>query len=109
MIGLRKARLPDIAGDFSCAGCERTFRSTELDRHFWCEACIASARARAKRTGWIFGSGIAAALAAWIFLVLQPTMLIGGWIGVVLATFWLCSRIATEFWYGQLRFRRRPR
>ena len=67
------------------------------------------ARARAKRVGWRFGGALAVALAAWIFLVLEPTMLIGGWIGVVLATFWLCSRIATEFWYGHLRFRKRPR
>ncbi len=109
MIGLRARRLPDIAGDFSCGSCGRTCRSTELDRHLWCEECIAAARARAKRTGWVFGAGTAAALAAWIFLVVQPTILIGGWVGVVLATFWLCSRIATESWYGHLRFRRRPR
>ncbi len=105
----RTRRLPDIAGDFSCASCERTCRSTELDRHLWCEECIALARDRAKRVGWIFGSGMAVALAAWIFLVLKPTMLVGGWIGVVLATFWLCSRIGTEFRYGHMRFRKRPR
>ena len=109
MIGLRAGRLPDIAGDFSCVSCERTCRSTELDRHLWCEECIAAARASAKRVGWKFGGGVAAALAAWIFLIVQPTILIGGWIGAVLAAFWLCSRIGTEFWYGHLRFRKRPR
>lgn len=109
MIGLRKGRLPDIAGDFACASCGRTCSSTELDRHLWCEGCIASARASAKQAGWWFGAALAAGLAAWIFLVLKPSILIGGWIGVVLATFWLCSRIGTEFWYGNLRFRKRPR
>ena len=105
---LRAGRLPDIDADFACGSCAGTYRARELDRQLWCEECIAAARARGKRVGWWFGGGVAAALAAWIFLVLKPSILIGGWIGVVLAAFWLCSRIGAEFWYGVLRFRRRP-
>ena len=105
----RAGRLTDVSGDFSCASCARTCRAAELDRHLWCEECIASARARSKRVGGVFGLGLAGALAAWIFLVQQPTVLIAGWFGAILATLWLGARIGTEFWYGFQRFRRRPR
>ena len=53
---------------------------------------------------------MAAVLAGWIYLVQQPSaMLIGGWVGAVLATFWLGARAGKELWYGVLRFRHRPR
>ena len=55
---------------------------------------------------WV-GIGLAGALAAWIFLVQQPTIMIGGWIGAVLATFWLGMRIAAELTYGIMRSRSR--
>ena len=94
----------------SCGRCGRACRARELDRHLWCEECIAGARAQAGRVGWQVGAVLAAVLAGWIYFVQQPSaMLIGGWIGAVLATFWLGSRAGKELWYGVLRFRHRPR
>ena len=52
---------------------------------------------------------MAAGLAAWIHFVQKPSAaLLGGWIGVVLAAFWLCARAGTELCHGVLRFRHRP-
>ena len=97
-------------GDLSCARCGRACLAAELDRHLWCEGCIAAVRALANRVGWAFGVVLAAALAAWIYFVQRPSnMLIGGWIGAVLATLWLGSRAGKELCYGVLRFRDRPR
>ena len=60
--------------------------------------------------GWSFGAVLAAVLAGWIYFVERPSaMLLGGWIGAVLATFWLGSRAGKELCYGVLRFRHRPR
>ncbi|MDE2795214.1 MAG: hypothetical protein OXL34_10390 [Gemmatimonadota bacterium] len=102
---LRTGRLPDVAGDFSCASCGQVFRAADLDRVLWCEECIAAARRKAQRIGIWFGIGLAGALAAWVFLVEKPTIMIGGWIGAVLATFWLGMRIGRELSYGILRAR----
>ena len=100
----------DLAGDIACANCRDTRGASELDRHLWCERCIAAARARAKRVGWICGAVLAAALALWVYFVQQPSrMLIGGWLGAVLATLWLGGRAGMEVAYGILRFRGRPR
>lgn len=53
---------------------------------------------------------MASALALWILFVQQPSrMLIGGWLGAVLATLWLGGRAGRELAYGILRFRGRPR
>ena len=105
---IKAGRLPDVASDFACASCDQTFRAPDLDRHFWCDECIAAARARSKRIGLWVGIGLAGTLAAWIFLVEEPTIMIGGWIGAVLATFWLGMRIAAELSYGIMRSRSRP-
>ena len=95
--------------DLHCARCGRTSRGKELDRLLWCEECIAGAKAQAKRVGWMGGGVMAAGLAAWIHFVQEPSAaLLGGWIGVVLAAFYLCSRAATELCFGVLRFRHRP-
>ena len=94
----------------SCGRCGRAFRARELDRHLWCDECVATTRARASGVGWKVGGVMAAVLAGWIYLVQQPSaMLIGGWIGAVLATFWLGARAGKELCYGVLRFRHRPR
>ena len=71
---------------------------------------MARARAKAKRVGLIGGAAAAAGLASWIYFVQQPSaMLIGGWIGAVLATLWLGARAASEVCYGVLRARGRYR
>ena len=66
-------------------------------------------KARAKRVGWLCGAVMAAGLAGWIYFVQKPSAaLLGGWIGIVLAAFWLCARAGTELSYGVLRLRYRP-
>ena len=105
---LRTGRLPDLAGDFACASCAQVLPASDLDRQFWCETCVAGVRASSKRIGMWAGAVLAGALAAWIFLVLKPAILIGGWVGAVLATFWLGMRIASEVAYGIMRTRSRP-
>lgn len=98
------------AGDLTCGRCARGCSARVLDRHLWCEDCVAAARGEAGRVGWMGGAVMAALLAAWIYFVQQPSaMLLGGWIGAVLATFWLGSRAGRELTYGVLRFRHRPR
>lgn len=100
----------DPGVSLSCGRCGRACRARELDRHLWCDECVAAARARASGVGWKVGGVMAAVLAGWIYLVQQPSaMLIGGWIGAVLATFWLGARAGKELCYGVLRFRHRPR
>ena len=95
--------------ELHCARCGRGSRGRELDRMLWCEACIADAKARARRVGWLCGAVLAAGLAAWIHFVQKPSAaLLGGWLGVVLAAFWLSARAATELCHGVLRFRHRP-
>ena len=106
---MRAARQHDLATDIACANCGRSCLASDLDRYLWCESCITVVRERAKRVGWICGAVLAAALALWIYFVQQPSrMLIGGWLGAVLATFWLGGRAGMEVTYGFLRFRGRP-
>ena len=94
--------------DLHCARCQRLCRGSELDRILWCERCIAGAKAQAKRVGWLCGGVMAAGLAVWIHFVQKPSAaLLGGWIGIVLAAFWLCARTGTEVCYGVLRLRHR--
>lgn len=105
----RTALHRDLAADIACANCGLTDPASNLDRHLWCERCIAASRARAKRIGWVCGAVLAVALSLWIYFVQQPSrMLIGGWLGAVLATFWLGGRAGMEVTYGVLRFRGRP-
>ncbi len=108
---VKKAALRrDLAADIACANCDLADPASSLDRHLWCEPCIQAARERARRVGWASGAVLAVALALWIYLVQQPSrMLIGGWLGAVLATFWLGGRAGMEVTYGVLRFRGRPR
>ena len=105
----RTALHRDLAADIACVNCDRPDPDSNLDRHLWCERCVAAARHRARRIGWICGGALATALALWIYLVQQPSrMLIGGWLGAVLATLWLGGRAGMELTYGILRFRGRP-
>ena len=93
-----------------CSCCGEPREAAELDRLLWCDGCIVRAKAKASRLGWQFGGVLAAALAAWIFLVQRPSdIVIGGWLGAVAATLWLGARAGRELWFGFLRFRaRRP-
>ncbi len=77
----------------------------DLDRLLWCEGCRAAARVRAGNWGWVVGLFLAGFLSVWIWLVVQPTLLIGAWIGTVVAAFWVGSKAAREVIYGAIRIR----
>jgi hypothetical protein len=65
--------------------------------------------ARATRWGRIAGTVLAAALAAWIWLVIQPDpeLVLGGWAATILAAWWIGGRVAREIVYGAQRFTNR--
>lgn len=95
-------------GEVTCVRCLEVRDQAELDRLLWCEACRRSARADAARWGWIAGGVAAAALALWIWLVIQPSnLVIGGWIATVVAALWIGSKVAREIAYGIERYRNR--
>ena len=101
---------PHRLGDLYCARCEETRSAPELDRNLWCEFCVSEARRLASRTGYVAGGVMAAALAAWIWLVQQPSdLVIGGWIATVVAAFWFGSRVSREISFGVQRFKHRPK
>ena len=93
-------------GALVCASCLEEFGVGELDRLLWCESCLAWARARAARQGWVVGTAIAALLGLWIWIWIRPSdLILSGWIAVVAAALWLTARIAREILFGVARFR----
>ncbi len=95
--------------EVTCVRCLEVWESQELDRLLWCERCRALARNRAAGKGWWVGGGVAAALAAYIWFVVQPSdRIVGGWIGVTVAAFYLAARMAREIFYGVERVRNAP-
>jgi len=78
-----------------------------LDRLFWCEQCRAKAMRRSARVGWLIGGVLTALLAVWIFTAVQPTRLLGGWIGILAAAFYLTARMVREIGYGAMRLMNR--
>jgi hypothetical protein len=100
-----KSRFPDLA---TCVRCLEEKDVEEMDRLLWCESCREMARRRAGMWGWVFGGIFAAALAIWIWTVIQPSdLIIPGWIATVVAALWLGSRVAKEIAYGVIRFTNR--
>ena len=97
-------------GDLFCSKCGEQREASELDRMLWCEFCLASARRTAKNAGLAVGTVLAGGLALWIWLVQKPSdLVIGGWIGTVLAAFYLGMRVGREVVFGAVRVRHRPR
>lgn len=98
-------RYPDSV---TCVRCLLVKEKRELDRMLWCESCRAAARRRADRWGWTIGAVAAALLALWIWLYIRPSdLVIGGWVGTVVAALWLGARVAREIVYGAMRFQNR--
>lgn len=99
----------DRFGDeITCVRCLEVRDTVEVDRLLWCERCRSLARARAGRIGWGVGVAGALALAAWIWLAIEPTdLVISGWIATVVAAAWIGSKVAREVAYGAMRFRNR--
>lgn len=97
-----KSRFPDTA---TCVRCLEEKDVEEMDRLLWCESCREMARRRAGVWGWGFGVILATTLAGWIWIVIKPSdVIIGGWIGTVIAALWIGSRVGKETAYGVLRF-----
>ena len=89
----------------TCQRCLQTQPRHDLDRLLWCDACKEAAQNRAASRGWFIGLAVAVALALWIWLYVQPSLLIGGWIGVVLAAFYFSARVSKELLYAVARTR----
>ena len=76
----------------------------DLDRMLWCDDCRLAVHSRATRKGWVVGFVVAVALSLWIWLYIEPSnLVIGGWIGTVLAAFYVAARVAREVLYTLAR------
>lgn len=95
--------------ELTCVRCLQTWHRTDLDRLLWCESCRAAAQARATRIGLLVGAGLAGLLAIWIWTVVRPSrdLVLGGWIAIVVAAYWIGGKIARELAYGVERYRNR--
>ena len=95
-------RFPD---QVTCVRCLEVRDTVDVDRLLWCESCQRAARARAAYFGWLGGFVIAAALAAYIWVAIQPTDLIPElWMVIPIAALWLGARIVREVAYGVMRY-----
>lgn len=97
-----RERYPD---QVTCVRCLELRDVLELDRMLWCDACRHNARERAGWWGWLGGVLIGAGVALYIWLGIQPTALVGGWIGIVFAATWLGRKVVQEIAYGVMRVR----
>lgn len=103
--GIWRERYPE---EVTCIRCLQVKDVMELDRLLWCQRCRALARNRAAWWGWLLGMAFAGCVAAYIWLVIRPTdLVIGGWIGTVVAAAWVGSKVGREIVYGAMRFRNR--
>ena len=79
-------------------------RRPDLDRLLWCEGCRDAVRARATSRSWLAGLVVAVVLSLWIWFYIQPSdLVIGGWVGTVLAAFYVSSRVVREVLYTAAR------
>jgi hypothetical protein len=96
-------RYPD---QVTCVRCLVVKERASLDRLLWCEECREIAQARAMEVGWWVGGAVAAALAAYIWLVVERSRaLMGAWVGLTLAAFYLGGRMTRDLLYGVERMR----
>ncbi len=100
-----RSRFPERA---TCVRCLQEKDLEGMDRLLWCEECQKAARKSATAWGWKGGAVLAAGLAAWIWLFIQPSdLVIGGWIATVVAALLIGSRVGREIAYGVMRFTNR--
>jgi hypothetical protein len=72
----------------------------------WCDACSEAVSKRATSRGWVIGLATAVILTLWIWLFVQPSnLVIGGWVGTVLAAFYVTARVAREVLLAAARMR----
>ena len=75
----------------------------------WCDACSEAVSKRATSRGWMIGLATAVLLTLWIWLFVQPSnLVIGGWVGTVLAAFYVTARVVREVLLAAARMRSRP-
>ena len=92
----------------ACARCLEMKPRADVDRMLWCEVCRTAALERAKSRSWRVGLLVAGVLALWIWLYVQPSdLVIGGWIGTVLAAWYVAARVAREIFYAAARMKHR--
>ena len=92
-----------------CVRCLQPKAREDLDRMLWCDACGEAASKRAASQGWMIGLATAVILTLWIWLFVQPSdLVIGGWVGTVLAAFYVTARVAREVLLAAARMRSRP-
>ena len=94
-------------GELTCGRCLQTRDAEEVDRLLWCDECKEAARQRATAWGWVLGAVIAGTLAAVIWLVIEPEVIVAGWVGAVLAAFYLTARASREIIFATMRIRNR--
>ena len=96
-------RYPD---QVTCIRCLESRDQMLLDRLLWCDECRARARNRAGWWGWLGGLVFGACVALYIWIFIRPTdLVIGGWVGTVIAAIWIGAKVAREIAYGAMRFR----
>ena len=89
----------------TCVRCLEVHDTADVDRLLWCGDCQAAAKARATSWGWLGGFVIAAAVAAYIWVAIQPSdLIIRLWMVIPIAAFWLGGRIVREIVYGTMRY-----
>lgn len=103
-------RLPftreDPADQMACVHCGEMHDAVEMDRLLWCERCRRVERNRAGWWGWVIGLTFAACVGAYVWFVVHPTdVVIGGWVGTVVAAAWIGSKVGREMVFGILRAR----
>lgn len=96
-------RYPD---EVTCIRCLEVKDQMVLDRLLWCRECRARARNRAAWWGWLGGLLFGVGVALYIWAAIRPSdLVIGGWIGTVIAAVWIGSKVAREIVYGAMRFK----
>lgn len=96
-------RYPD---EVTCIRCLEVYDQVQLDRMLWCDGCRRRAKERASWYGWLGGLGFGACVAAYVWLVIQPTdLVLGGWVATVVAAVWIGQKVAREIVYGAMRFK----
>jgi len=96
-------RYPD---EVTCVRCLEVLDQMLLDRLLWCDDCRRRARERAAWAGWLGGLAFGTGIVAYIWLVIEPTdLVIGGWVGTVVAAIWIGQKVAREIVYGVMRVR----
>lgn len=106
MTGERVSWRDRYPAEVTCVRCLELVDQPSLDRMLWCEDCRHRARERASWWGWLGGVGFAAAVALYVWVVVQPTdLVVGGWLGTLAAAVWIGQKVARELIYGGMRFR----